>query len=33
MTDLAIGGGPKAKPTPYAVTNRYGEEERSCSAR
>ncbi len=28
MTDqLAINGGPKAKPTPYTQTNRYGEEE------
>jgi perosamine synthetase len=27
MSELAIEGGPKAKPTPYQVTNRYGEEE------
>ena len=27
MSKLAIEGGPKAKPTPYRVTNRYGEEE------
>ena len=27
MTELAINGGPKAKPTPYNRPNRYGEEE------
>jgi len=27
MSKLAIEGGPKAKPTPYQVTNRYGDEE------
>ncbi|MBT4097353.1 MAG: DegT/DnrJ/EryC1/StrS family aminotransferase [Gemmatimonadetes bacterium] len=28
MTDkLALHGGPQAKPTPYTLTNRYGEEE------
>mgnify|MGYP001334204830 CR=1 FL=1 len=27
MSRLAIDGGPKAKPTPYQVTNRYGDEE------
>ena len=27
MDELAINGGPKAKPTPYATANRYGEEE------
>lgn len=27
MTALAINGGPRAKPTPYAQNNRYGEEE------
>lgn len=27
MDDLAINGGPKAKPTPYRTENRYGEEE------
>lgn len=27
MTKLAIHGGPKAKPTPYARANRYGQEE------
>ena len=27
MSDLAINGGPKAKPTPLTRSNRYGEEE------
>ena len=27
MTKLALHGGPKAKPTPYNLLNRYGEEE------
>ena len=27
MSELAINGGPKAKPTPYTLTNRYGDEE------
>ena len=27
MSELAIYGGPKAKPTPYNQSNRYGEEE------
>ncbi|NKB67718.1 MAG: DegT/DnrJ/EryC1/StrS family aminotransferase [Candidatus Latescibacteria bacterium] len=27
MEKLAIHGGPKAKPTPYSLPNRYGEEE------
>ena len=27
MSELAINGGPKAKPTRYTQTNRYGEEE------
>ena len=26
-SELAINGGPKAKPTPYTLTNRYGDEE------
>ena len=29
MDELAVNGGPKAKPTPYTLTNRYGEEELS----
>ena len=29
MSTLAIDGGPKAKPTPYTSTNRYGSEELS----
>ena len=27
MQELALRGGPKAKPTPYTQTNRYGDEE------
>ena len=27
MNELAINGGPKAKPTPFTQTNRYGQEE------
>ncbi len=27
MEELALRGGPKAKPTPYTLTNRYGAEE------
>ena len=27
MEKLAIHGGPRAKPTPYSLPNRYGEEE------
>ncbi|MDP6776740.1 MAG: DegT/DnrJ/EryC1/StrS family aminotransferase, partial [Candidatus Latescibacteria bacterium] len=27
MSELAINGGPKAKPTRYTQANRYGEEE------
>ena len=27
MNELAIRGGPPAKPTPYTVSNRYGAEE------
>ncbi len=27
MDELAINGGPKAKPTPYTTANRYGDEE------
>ena len=29
MSELALKGGPKAKPTPYTLTNRYGDEELS----